>query len=197
MKIEIKGSNKDFRNTTSTRNIRNIRNIRNVLLIDNSVIDYQIFVESVNENTLPIIYSYKDTRTELLNILKTYFREIDRIGIVFISFGNRSQLFLESTPFFQEKSIRNANVDFIIDLISIFSIKHIDYLACNTLQYPEWCRYFNMLTSDTGVIVGASQDKTGNIKYGGDWLMESTGQDIETIYFNNTIVYYKYLLEIY
>lgn len=195
MKIEIKGSNKDFRNTTSTRNIRNIRNIRNVLLIDNSVIDYQIFVESVNENTLSIIYSYKDTRTELLNILKTYFREIDRIGIVFISFGNRSQLFLESTPFFQEKSIRNANVEFIIDLIRTFSIKHIDYLACNTLKYTEWCRYFDILTSDTGVIVGASDDKTGNMNYGGDWLMESTGQDIENIYFNNKIDYYRYLLD--
>ena len=186
MKVELKGSKKDF---------RNIRNSKNILLIDNSVIDYQIFVESVNENTLPIVYSYKDTRNDLLNILKNYFHKINRIGIVFITFGNRSQLFLESTPFFNERSIHNPNVEFIIDLIRSFSIKHIDYLACNTLQYPEWCRYFDILTSDTGVIVGASEDKTGNIKYGGDWLMESTGQDIESIYFNNTIVYYKYLLD--
>jgi len=186
MKVELKGSNKDF---------RNIRNMKNILLIDNSVIDYHIFVDSVNENTLPIVYSYTDSRTELLNILKTYFHEIDRIGIVFISFGNRSQLFLESTHFFQERTIDNANVKFIIDLICSFSIKHIDYLACNTLQYPEWCRYFDILTSNTGVIVGASNDKTGNMKYGGDWLMESTGEDIEKIYFNNTIHYYKYLLD--
>ena len=192
MKVELKASNKDFRNT---RNTRNIRNMKNILLIDNSVIDYRIFVDSVNENTLPIVYSSTDSRTELLNILKNYFHEIDRIGIVFISFGNRSQLFLESTHFFQERTIHNANVEFIIDLIRSFSIKHIDYLACNTLQYPEWCRYFDILTSDTGVIVGASDDKTGNMKYGGDWLMESTGQDIEKIYFNNNIHYYKYLLD--
>jgi alpha-tubulin suppressor-like RCC1 family protein len=186
MKVELKASNKDF---------RNIRNIKNILLIDNSVIDYRIFIESVNENTLPIVYSSTDSRIELLNILKTYFHEIDRIGIVFISFGNRSQLFLESTHFFQERTIDNANVKFMIDLIRSFSIKHIDYLACNTLKYTEWCRYFDILTSDTGVIVGASDDKTGNMKYGGDWLMESTGQDIEKIYFNDKIDYYRYLLD--
>jgi alpha-tubulin suppressor-like RCC1 family protein len=169
--------------------------MKNILLIDNSVIDYRIFVDSANDNTLPIVYSYTDSRIELLNILKTYFHEIDRIGIVFISFGNRSQLFLESTHFFQERTIDNANVQFMIDLIRTFSIKHIDYLACNTLKYTEWCRYFDILTSDTGVIVGASDDKTGNMKYGGDWLMESTGQDIENIYFNNKIDYYRYLLD--
>ncbi len=168
---------------------------RNILFINDSVIDYQIFVDSANENTLPIIYSHTDTRIELLQILEKYVSEIDRIGIVFVCFGNRSELFLESTHFFQERSIYNANVDFIIDLVRRFSIKNIDYLACNTLQYPEWCKYFDILTNDTGVIIGASDDKTGNIKYGGDWLMESTGQEIENIYFNNTIIYYRYLLD--
>jgi hypothetical protein len=33
-----------------------------------------------------------------------------------------------------------------------------------------------LLTQNTGVIVGASDDKTGNIKYGGDLIMESTSQ---------------------
>jgi len=43
--------------------------------------------------------------------------------------------------------------------------------------------------------VGASSDETGNIKYGGDWTMESTGQDIELIYFTQSIEYYTYLLD--
>jgi hypothetical protein len=51
------------------------------------------------------------------------------------------------------------------------------------------------LTKETGVIVGASNDKTGNIKFGGDWIMESTSQNIELIYFTKSIEYYSYLLD--
>ncbi|MEI7719540.1 MAG: DUF2240 family protein, partial [archaeon] len=33
-------------------------------------------------------------------------------------------------------------------------------------------------------------DETGNVKYGGDWIMESTNTDIELIYFKKSIEYY-------
>jgi alpha-tubulin suppressor-like RCC1 family protein len=55
--------------------------------------------------------------------------------------------------------------------------------------------YYGILTKVTGVTVGASNDRTGNIKYGGDWVMESTNQDIELIYFTQTIEYYQFLLD--
>lgn len=48
---------------------------------------------------------------------------------------------------------------------------------------------------DTNVIVGASNDITGNIKYGGDWILENTSEDVETIYFTQNINYYEYLLD--
>jgi hypothetical protein len=55
--------------------------------------------------------------------------------------------------------------------------------------------YYTILTKETGVIVGASNDKTGNIKYGGDWVMENTSQNIELTYFTKSIEYYRYLLD--
>jgi hypothetical protein len=33
------------------------------------------------------------------------------------------------------------------------------------------------------------------MKYGGDWVLESTGQDIESVYFTESIEYYQYLLD--
>ena len=45
------------------------------------------------------------------------------------------------------------------------------------------------------MIVGASDDKTGNVKYGGDWIMESTMEDIQNVYFVENIQYYQYLLD--
>ena len=55
--------------------------------------------------------------------------------------------------------------------------------------------YYTILTKETGVIVGASNYKTGNIKYGGDWVMENTSQNIELTYFTKSIEYYRYLLD--
>lgn len=58
-----------------------------------------------------------------------------------------------------------------------------------------WNTYYNNLTKETGVVVGASKDQTGNVQYGGDWVMESTSQDIELVYFTKSIEYYTYLLD--
>lgn len=143
----------------------------NVLFIDSSVPDFQVFVDSVNSNTLPILY---DLQTKPEWVLP----ETSRMGIVFIEGPN--QLF-------------GPQNDFLVSLIQLYSIKHIDFLACNTL--PLWQSYYDQLTRQTGVVVGASNNRTGNLQYGGDWTMESTGQDIESIYFTKSIEYYKYLLD--
>ena len=78
----------------------------------------------------------------------------------------------------------------MIDLIKEFNIKHVDFLACNSLQYDNWNKYYDILKTNTGVIVGASNDETGNIKYGGDWVMENTSEDVKNIYFNVNIENY-------
>ena len=167
----------------------------NVLLIDSCVPDYQTFVTSVNSSTFPIVYSTMSTKTELLELLQKMFTSIPRIGIVFTSTSENSKTFLDCEPLFKEVEPYSENVQFIIDVIKEFSVTNIDYLGCNTLNYTSWRNYYNVVTLNTGVIVGASNDKTGNIKYGGDWTMESTGQDIELIYFTQSIKYYTYLLD--
>ncbi len=170
-------------------------NFKNILFIDETVIDYQVFVDSTNESTLPIVYSYDSLQSDVLELISGNFTSIDRIGFVFVSRGPMSQPFLESDTFFREGSIYNPNVDFLLDLIRRFSVKNIDYLACNTLNYPDWKAYYDFLNAQTSVIIGASNDRTGNIKYGGDWMMESTGEDIELVYFSQNIAYYRYLLD--
>jgi len=84
----------------------------------------------------------------------------------------------------------------VIAMIKEFGVKHMDYLACDTLHYPIWKAYYGLLTEATDVVIGASDDETGNIKYGGDWVMETTGKDIEVLYFTKSIEYYKYVLNV-
>jgi alpha-tubulin suppressor-like RCC1 family protein len=167
--------------------------ITNLLLIDSSITDYHIFVNSVNSSTIPIVYSSATTREEILVSLSEY-TSIDRIGIAFSNSTN--VLFLEGETFFNDPlEPFSNNTNFIIQIIQQFNVSHIDYLACSTLNLPEWFNYYTRITEQTGVVVGASDDNTGNILYGGDWVLESTGQDIEMIYFTQNIEYYTYLLD--
>jgi hypothetical protein len=167
----------------------------NVLLIDSQVEDYQTIVTSTNSSTFPIVYSTSSTKNELFTLLQTNFTSISRIGLVFISSAENSKMFLDNTLLFLKEDPLSVNVNFLIDVINQFNVKNIDFLACNTLNYPNWVSYYDTLTQNTGVIVGASNDKTGNIKYGGNWIMESSSEVIDLIYFTQSIQYYTYLLD--
>jgi hypothetical protein len=173
------------------------RQFTNILLIDSQVKKYQTFVNSVNSSTFPIVYSIMSSKTELLTLLQRFSTNISRIALVFNSSLENVKPFLDGKPLFlnSETEPYSENVQFVIQIIKEFQVKNIDYLACNTLNYSNWVNYYTLLTQQTGVIVGASNDKTGNMKYGGDWIMETINQDIELVYFTKSIEYYSYLLD--
>jgi len=166
----------------------------NVLLVDRKVHDHQTFIDSVNATTFPVVFDSNTTKSSILSLLQERFTKIDRIGIVFE--GQPHYMFLDSQPLFipNEISPFSENVQFIIEIIKSFNIENIDYLGCNTLNFPGWKSYYDIIQTNTNAIVGASNDMTGNIQYGGDWVMETTGTDIELIYFTSSIGYYKFLL---
>jgi len=166
-----------------------------ILLIDRNIKDYSIFVESVNSSTLPIVYSMSSTKVELLALLKTNFPTISRIGI---AFDSNAYFFLDRKPFFARNEVApySENVEFILSIIREFGVQHIDYLACDTMNSPKWMNYYGILSKETTVIVGASNNKTGNLLYGGDWILESTSENVELLYFTKSIEYYKYLLDV-
>ena len=176
----------------------------NILLIDSKIRNYELFNSSANQNTTPLVYSSTTSTTEdILSAIRQSISSqnqttIARIGLVFeIKEPRRPTLFLGNAPFFSETDTVepfSANVVFLINLITEFQVANIDFLACNSLNVPVWVNYYALLTASTGVIVGASSDNTGNIQYGGDWVMESTSQDIELIYFTSNIENYASLL---
>jgi len=170
---------------------------KNILLIDSGVIDYQVFVDSVNADTCPIVYGIHSRKTDLMELLQNNFTSISRIGLVFASGNGQLKMFLDNAPFCNQTEIEpySENVQFIINIIKAFNVANIDYLGCKTLAYTVWSNYYNIVRQATTVIVGASYDKTGNIKSGGNWVMETTGIDIEGIYFAQSIKYYGYLLD--
>ncbi len=157
---------------------------RNVLFIDETLENYQILYDSANDKTLQIAYKSDDTTESILQLFRIHFTVIDRIALAF----TKDRPFINNADFHQ-------NADVIIQLIREFSVKNIDFLACETLGEPDWVNYYNTLYNETGVIVGASNDRTGNIKYGGNWVMESTGQNVEQLYWTSAIRQYSSLLD--
>jgi alpha-tubulin suppressor-like RCC1 family protein len=169
-------------------------NYKNILFIDKDLPDFKILFDSVNSNTFPILYSRNDSKKYILNILNK-FSVIDRIAICFMS--SNKYIFLDNKPLFldNENVPYSENLKFIIDIISKFSVKYIDFITCNTLKYENWNNYYNILKNNTNVIIGASDKKVGNSNYGGDWIMKTTNIDIKFIYFNENICYFNYLLD--
>jgi len=178
-------------------------NIKNILLIDSLVSESKLFFDSANSDTFPIIYSYNSNRTELSQLLDKIFSNLSlqRIAFVFHNnitdgkvFLNQELMFLDS-DILENVSTFSPNTQLLIDTIQKFNVKHIDFLACNSLNYLNWKGFYSMLTKQTSVVVGASNDKTGNLNYGGDWVMENTNENVVNRYFNSNIQNYTSTLD--
>jgi len=174
-------------------------NMTNVVLIDSTLSDKRVFYDSANAKTFPIIYDYNSKTDNLLALFRQKFpaSSIQRISLVFHSRGTNFMAdFMNNKPLFQESDLAEGqtsfsdNVSFLINSMKEFHVSHIDFLACNTLQYSNWKSYYALLASKTSVVVGASNDKTGNLNYGGDWVMENTHENVRDLYFNANISNY-------
>jgi len=178
---------------------RDLTNITNILLIDQSVASYDTFVKSSNATTFPIVYNRQSTREELRILLKSKFTLINRIAIV--SHYSPNPYFLENEPLFTTLDTGLASLSsnslLIVDLIKTLNVVHVDFLACDTLKYENWKSFYGQLkTNCPQVTIGASNNKTGNLLIGGDWILENTKENIQLIYFGEMIVEYNQLLTI-
>jgi hypothetical protein len=181
-----------FNNDISTSNIKNL------LLIDSIVSESQLFYDSSNQNTFSVIYSNNSNRADFMKLLQEKFANgLDRIAFVFHDNIKDGKTFLNQEFFFSEDfNSYSENTQLLIDIIKKFGVKNIDFLACNSLNYANWVKFYDLLAKETGVIVGASNDKTGNLRNGGNWVMESTNENVVCTYFNSNINNYASTLAV-
>ena len=168
--------------------------IQNILLISSKVVESQLFFDSANSNTFPVIYSQNSGKIDLIELFRNKFQNgAKRIAFAFHDPLNHESYFLDNKPFFVEDDLIenqttfSENVSFLTNLISEFKVENCDFLACNSLQYSNWKKYYDLLNKMTNVTCGASNDNTGNLQYGADWVMENTNENVKDIYFTNSI----------
>ena len=177
--------------------------IKNILLVNSAVFSLNAYT-----NSETLVFGYENTYTtdDLLPLFRTTndnMSSVNRIGFAFhYSAGGSTSipLFINQEPFFTDSDLGESvetysrNVQFMLDLLKGFT--HVDFLACDTLLDYKWRQYYNLLQSKTGAVVGASDNNTGSLKYGGDWVMESTYEDVGQIYFIPEIENWASLLAI-
>lgn len=74
------------------------------------------------------------------------------------------------------------------DFIKKFNIqKSLDFLGCAILLSDDWKYVLNTLEKEQylNLNIRASDDPTGNLKVGGDWVLESDNVNIKELYFIN------------
>ena len=184
----------------------NYDNYTNILFIDTSIMNHELFVSSVNSHTYPLIVNTNHEPDTLSEFLNTKFPNVNRIGIA--SHGPLDPLkgfqipyFIGGQKYFQYSDLTvgtttySANVEFMRQLIVSMGLTRIDFLGCNLLRIPKFKTYFDILKKDNpNVTIGASNDKTGNLKYGGNWTMENTNDNIKHEFFTDAIGAYNNLL---
>jgi hypothetical protein len=175
--------------------IKSPDSIKNILFIHHDLGSSSAFYNDCNASTFPILFEAGSSRADVKALLQQHWTSIDRIGFVFHDPSVSGNLrFLEYESLFSSADLVEGvssfspSVSFLLDLIKTFSVKHVDFLACYTLLYPRWKSYYNLLASQTGATIGASDDETGNQKYGGDWILENTKEDVIDLYFTGALL---------
>jgi hypothetical protein len=158
-------------------------------LVDDSLISASIFMKDASDTCLAIQYNYGSSKKDLDELLKTL-PNLTRMAIIFDTLDIDNKKFLDYNLFFTKEDTAtpkpetySPNCDYLIKL----NIKKIDFLCCNTLLNSNYKKFYELFPYS----VGASNDLTGNINAGGDWIMESTNEDIQKVYFNDNIKNYS------
>ena len=176
--------------------------IQRVLFVSSGAASLETYA---NATTFTIVYGSTSSLEDIWEVMRRKFSGesvlVSRIGFAFHNHGdltefcNRETWFSDSDVEEEGQTVFSRNVQFMFDLLREFKqVTHVDFLACKTLQSEKWRKYFSLLQAQTGVVVGASEDDTGNVKYGGDWVLESTMEDIREVYFTGGIENYANLL---
>lgn len=182
-------------------NIQNQLFITNIIFVDKTIADFDNFFNASNTNTIAIAYSKYSSSYSIVDLIEKIAYEYPNIKRICFAFDNseyNTKHFVDNAPFFSDSDFESntqlsTNILLVLWIIKQFKIKHLDWLMCNSLQYDNWTKYYDFIKThlDPDIIIGASNNRTGNLKYGGDWTLENTNESVQNIYWNNSLDNYS------
>ena len=161
-----------------------------LIFIDSNIPDYQVFADSVK---VPIgDFS-----------LNTFNSNINRIGFVWennkrqIPFGSVPYEYEQTSEMLPDQPINNTTYYFtkeFVDYLAQFTDPiTVDLITCSLVTPVFTSNLEQIKKLLPNVTFNYSVNLTGNAPQG-DWIMESSGEDIKSIYFNDIIYTYSHVL---
>lgn len=170
--------------------------MKNLVFIDSSIIDVEYLFNGFNSNNDIVKYTNSTTYVEIKTALDG-FNEASYKYLTFVFSYNTFTYFVENDLFFDNTENYENNVfNFIKETVDKYSINNVDFLACNLLSDNFWIHYLSYLQNTLNVTIRASENNTGNLKDGGDWVLETTQENVKALYFNENINDWTHLLDL-
>jgi alpha-tubulin suppressor-like RCC1 family protein len=173
-----------------------------LVLVDNRVSEYSIFVDSCNPDTTPIIIDYeKDTFGSIIERIQTIGLSFDSVAYIAHGHNDSSYSYMkkETSSILSDVETSDPNLEswkpFFVFVSQIPALQTFDFLGCDLYSFSSWRYVFDKMSQELGITVRASSDKTGNVANGGNWFLEKGGVDVKDIYFNDEILSYTHLLQ--
>lgn len=169
-----------------------------LLFVDTRVEQHQLVVDSIAQGVVVVTYDSKlDTAKKILTKTpESQFESVAWFGHA--PFGPEVALFGGDPPVaFNAPPVHEFVADFWKPFVQKTSTPIIDFLGCKVLQDPSWLNFLEVLRAEAEVVVRASDDDTGALKKGGDWVLESHDVNVKNIYFTNTIDTWNSTLQTY
>lgn len=160
-----------------------------VLVISSDVEDADDLAAAAKENVRVVRYDASDTSAEdVAKLIENALAGQKADSIAFATHNkDGAQLTLSHSDVITAESLESneAHQDFWKSLGSNLSEKgRIDLLGCNVAAEEEGADFIGKIADLSGADVAASTDATGNEAFGGDWVLETHGINIQHTYFD-------------
>ena len=154
-----------------------------LLILDNRLQNKQAIINSVLENVEVLLLDYENDTFETIHDKKKS-EKYDSVAIMQHSTEGDTFQFTQNNQFdlLDDDDLVNLGT-FFMD----FDSPIIDLLQCALMTRIEWKSALTTLESTTGLNFRASDDNTGNLKVGGNWILESDNVNIKDLYFTEGI----------
>jgi hypothetical protein len=178
----------------------------NLLLVDSSVLGYEDITAASNSDTVSIVF---DSGIDTYETIKQKISDkgvanYTTVGIVqHGSAANPAYKLVKQSNWAQVSNVEIEDStlttwsevrDFFLFLRATYQTQIIDFISCQLYSNTAWVYIINTLESQTNLKLRASNDNTGNLVNGGNWVQESDNVNIQDIYFTSDIQKFTNLL---
>ena len=192
----------------------------NLLLIDSRIQDVEKLLQSLNAETIGLVFQYDtdtyasitaavslavETKTDPQNP-QTPIR-LQAVGILQHNYGTQIYRFVASEQECTLEDVVAADPqletwkpfsDFVSGLITQYGVTALDFMACALYSNTNWKYVIDTLATVLQIDIRASTDNTGAAELGGNWFLESnTGVNLKDVYFTEQIEEWKNILLLY